>query len=101
MTASTVQSAANLDSAVMKDSRSALITSACVQSAFAILWQMVPKGRESLLDELLAAVDVVRCSGDYRVYHEVDGQRGNVCGTDHTPDRQGCAELLTARVELI
>ena len=55
----------------------------------------------SPLHELLAAVDVVRCSGDRCVRHEVDGDRGDVGRADHAPDRQRRAELLATRVQLI
>jgi hypothetical protein len=55
----------------------------------------------SPLDELLAAVDVVRCSGDRCVRHEMDGERRDVVRTDHAPDRQRRAELLAPRVQLI
>lgn len=37
----------------------------------------------SPLHELLAAVDVVRCSGDRCVRYEVDGERGDVGRADH------------------
>jgi hypothetical protein len=55
----------------------------------------------SPLHELLAAVDVVSCSGDRRVRHEVDGEHGDVGRADHAPDRQRRAELLATRVQLI
>jgi hypothetical protein len=42
----------------------------------------------SPFDELLTAVDVVRCSGDRCVRHEVDGERGDVGRADYAPDRQ-------------
>jgi hypothetical protein len=48
----------------------------------------------SPLHDLVAAVDVVRCSGDRCVRHEVDGERGDVGRTDHAPDRQRRAERL-------
>ena len=44
--------------------------------------------KDSALYQLLAAVDVVRGSGDCRVRHEVDGDRGDVGRADHAPDRQ-------------
>src|SRR3954470_25004885 len=55
----------------------------------------------SLLDELLAAVDVERGAGDGGVGHQVHGQGGDVGGPHDPPDRQGAAELLAARVELV
>ena len=55
----------------------------------------------SRLDQLLAAVDVVRCSGDCCVRHEVDGERGDIGRADHAPDRQRLAKLLATRVQLI
>jgi len=55
----------------------------------------------SPLDELLAAVDVVRYSGDRCVRHEVDGERGDVDRADDAPDRQRRAELLPTCVQLI
>jgi hypothetical protein len=42
----------------------------------------------SLVDELLAATDVIRCSGDRRVRHEVDGVRGDVGRSYDPPDRK-------------
>ena len=56
---------------------------------------------ELSLDELLAAVDVVRCACERRVDHEVDGERGDVGRADHAPDRQRRAELFAARVQLV
>ncbi len=55
----------------------------------------------SPLDELLAAVGVVRCSSDRCVRHEVDGERGDVGRADDAPDRQRLAELLATRVQLV
>ena len=48
----------------------------------------------SASDELLAAVDVVGRTGQGRVRHQVDGERGDVLGADHTSDRQRLAQLL-------
>src|SRR5262245_47902372 len=53
----------------------------------------------SVPDQLLAAVDVVRGSGDRRVGHEVNGERGDVGRADDTPDRQRRTKLLAACVE--
>lgn len=52
----------------------------------------------SPLDELLAAVDIVRCSGDGCVRHDVDGERGDVGRADHATDWQSGAQLLATRV---
>ena len=61
----------------------------------------VASGTGSPLDELLAAVDVVRCSGEGCVRHEVDGQGGDVGRADHAADRESRAELLATRIQLI
>jgi hypothetical protein len=63
-------------------------------------WRFGPWGR-SLLDELLAAVDVERGAGDRDIRHQVHGERGDVGRSDDAPDRQGAAELLAAGVELV
>jgi hypothetical protein len=52
-------------------------------------------------DELLAAVDVVRGACHGRVRHQVNGERRDVSGADHSPDRQRLAELLATSVELV
>ena len=51
-------------------------------------------GRTDVTRELLAAVDVVRRPGQGGVGHEVDGQRGDVGGSDDAPDRELGAELV-------
>ena len=43
----------------------------------------VASGRSSRVDELLAAVDIVGCSGDGCVRHEMDGEGGDVGRADH------------------
>src|SRR5271157_658371 len=58
----------------------------------------VASGTGSPLDELLAAVDIVRCSGDGCVRHEVDGEGGDVGRADHAADWQSGAQLLATRV---
>ena len=50
-------------------------------------------------EERLAAVDVVGRARDGCVGHDVDGQRGDVRGSDDTPNRQGRAELVRSSFE--
>ena len=51
------------------------------------------------VDQLLAAVDVVRRAGERGVGHQVHGERGDVVRPDDAPDRQRRAQLLAARLE--
>lgn len=53
------------------------------------------------LDELLASVDVVRCSSDRRVRHEVDSQCGDIGRTNDAPDRQRRSQLFATRVQFV
>ena len=53
----------------------------------------------SRLDELLPTVDVIGCSGDSCVRHQVNGERGDVGWPYDAPDRQSRAQLLAALVE--
>ena len=50
----------------------------------------------SALDELLAAIDLERRTGDGRVRHQVDGERGDVGRADHSSDRQRRLELVAS-----
>jgi hypothetical protein len=51
------------------------------------------------LDELLAAVDVVRRAGQSGVGHEVNGERGDVGRSDDPPDRERRPQVLAAGIE--
>jgi len=53
------------------------------------------------VDELLAAVDVEGGASDGGVGHDVEGEGGDVGGTDDAADGQGGAQVLAAGVELI
>ncbi len=50
-------------------------------------------------NELLAAVDVVGRAGERRVGHDVDGERGDVGGTDDAADRERRPQLVPALLE--
>src|SRR3954462_10421320 len=52
-------------------------------------------------DQLLAAVDVIRRAGDRRVFHEVDGEGGDILRSDDPADRQRGGQLVAARGELV
>src|SRR3954468_9288785 len=56
--------------------------------------------RMSAGDELLPAVDVVGRAGQRGVRHEVDGERGDVVGSDDATDGQRRAKFVPALVEL-
>ena len=51
-------------------------------------------------DELLPTVDVVRRAGERRVGHDVDGERGDVGGTDDAAEltRTGASSSASAAV---
>src|SRR5271167_4077152 len=52
-------------------------------------------------EELLPTVNIVRCSGEGCVLHDVDGERGDVVRADHATDGQRGAQALATRLELI
>lgn len=52
-------------------------------------------------DELLSAVDVVGRAGERGVGHDVDGERGDVGGTDDAADGERRAQLVPALLELV
>jgi hypothetical protein len=49
----------------------------------------------------MPTVDVVRRAGERRVGHDVDGERGDVGGTDDAADRERRPQLIPALVESI
>jgi hypothetical protein len=51
-------------------------------------------------DEMLPAIDVVRCAREGLIDHDVDGERSHVGWTDDPPDGKSGAELIAARVEI-
>ena len=53
----------------------------------------------SLVDELLAAVNIDRCPGDRGVGHQVDCELGDVLRADHPSDGKRPAEFLAAHVQ--
>lgn|SRR5215470_5128868 len=55
----------------------------------------------SLGDELLPSVDVIGRSRKSRIRHDVYRQRGDVCGTHHTSNRQRTAKLIATVFELV
>src|ERR1700729_2643117 len=52
-------------------------------------------------DELLSAVDVIGCTCEGCVGHNVHGERGHVRRSDHASDGKGGAKLVAAFFELI
>ena len=55
----------------------------------------------SPLDELLTAVDVVGCSRERRVRHDVYRERSDVSRSDDAPDGKRGAKLIATVFELI
>jgi hypothetical protein len=45
-------------------------------------------------DELLSAVDVVSCTCEGSINHDVYGERGHICRLNDTPDGKGSAKLV-------
>ena len=53
------------------------------------------------VNELLAAVDVVRRAGERGVGHDVNGERGDVGRSDDPPDRERGTQLVAPRLESV
>src|SRR5271156_4569676 len=59
---------------------------------------MLPFNRS---DELLAAIDVIRRTGQRRIGDDVDGERRDVFGADDTPDGKRCPQFAATLLESI
>ena len=57
--------------------------------------------RDPRFDELLTAIDVVRCPRDSRILHQVNRQRGDIGRPDAPPDRHSSAALVKCAAKII